>query len=129
MEKENIDRILVVDDEELILRVLKRFARRSHYSIVTASNGFEALRAITNNEDPFDLMITDFDMPGMDGLQLIQGSKTFGKKAPRHTLVMTADENNGDKVRSAFPKIPILDKPITWQDIEKHILELERSSG
>ena len=65
-------RILVVDDEEQMIFVLKKTLAKlkGNYEIATARNGEEALEKI--RETPFDLVITDIMMPGMDGIQLTE---------------------------------------------------------
>lgn len=69
------EKILIVDDEAEILRTLK-FALRSHnYTVVTANNGQEALDTILSHIDqnnPFDLVITDIEMPIMKGSELLR---------------------------------------------------------
>jgi two-component system KDP operon response regulator KdpE len=60
--------ILVVDDEPQITRVLKTTLSSQGYGIRTASDGEEALRAMS--EWPPDLIVTDLRMPNMDGLDL-----------------------------------------------------------
>jgi len=60
--------ILVVDDEPQITRVLKTTLSSQGYGIRTASDGEEALRAMS--EWPPDLIVTDLRMPHMDGLEL-----------------------------------------------------------
>lgn len=64
-------RILIVDDEEPILHVLKKSLRSlgDGYAVDTAVNGFSAMAYL--NDRAFDLVITDYHMDGMDGLELI----------------------------------------------------------
>ncbi len=61
-------RILVVDDDEKIQRLLQLILRQQGHVAETASSGQEALRLL--NAAPFDLLILDIQLPGMDGLQL-----------------------------------------------------------
>jgi putative two-component system response regulator len=62
-------RVLVVDDEEPIRRVLCRLLDRNGYECEAAADADEALRAL--KEDVYELVLTDMDMPGSSGLDLI----------------------------------------------------------
>jgi CheY-like chemotaxis protein len=64
--------ILIVDDEESILTVLKGSLKKlgPDYKVVTVTDGFTALDQILNQ--PFDLVVTDFNMAQMDGLELLE---------------------------------------------------------
>ena len=61
--------ILVIDDERAILSMLRQALTRLDYSVETAVNGEEGIQKF--NEIPFDLVITDICMPGMDGNSVV----------------------------------------------------------
>ncbi len=63
--------VLIVDDEEDLLLVLKETLERlsAGYHVVAAKDGFSALKSL--EEQTFDLVITDYKMAGMDGLELL----------------------------------------------------------
>ena len=67
------DRILVVDDEEVICSILARRLTREGYSCMTAHNGKEALNYFY--KDSFFLIISDIKMPEMDGIELLKKVK------------------------------------------------------
>ncbi|PIV20298.1 MAG: two-component system response regulator [Deltaproteobacteria bacterium CG03_land_8_20_14_0_80_45_14] len=67
------DRILIVDDEEVICNILARRLTREGYSCVAAHNGKEALRHFY--KDSFSLIISDIKMPEMDGIELLKKVK------------------------------------------------------
>lgn len=69
-------KVLIVDDESLVLWFLKRALEKEGYKIDTASNGEEALRKI--EKGGYSLLITDLKMPGMDGLELLKRLKESG---------------------------------------------------
>lgn len=62
-------RVLLVDDEENILRSLQRILRREPWELTTANSGEQALAAMA--EHKYDLVISDARMPGMDGPTLL----------------------------------------------------------
>jgi CheY-like chemotaxis protein len=67
-------KILVAEDNEVTLRLLKNFLESENYLVVTASNGLDAFR-LTMKEKP-DLIITDLIMPEMDGVTLTKKLKS-----------------------------------------------------
>ena len=70
MEKE---KILVVDDEVLILNVCKKVLLMEGYEVLTAASGKEALKIVESK--PVDLLITDIRMPGISGKELLKKAK------------------------------------------------------
>jgi DNA-binding NtrC family response regulator len=80
------EKILVVDDEQSMTQFLGIVLRKEGYAVTTVNNGKDALeRART---DDFDVVITDIKMPGMDGIQLLQGIKKHDPSLP--VVIMTA---------------------------------------
>ncbi len=65
--------ILIVDDDKEILKFLGEFLRKLGYNCEVALNSTEALKIL--HKHPFDLVISDISMPGMDGLQFMQEAK------------------------------------------------------
>ena len=63
-------RILVVDDEATTVAILKKVLEDVGHVVSTVSNGEMALARI--NEFKYDVMITDFNMPGMNGIELTE---------------------------------------------------------
>lgn len=63
-------RILLVDDEELVVRAVKNALSRNGFEVTTATDSLEALGILRRGAQKFDLMITDQTMPRMTGLQL-----------------------------------------------------------
>jgi len=71
-------RILIVDDEPHFRFDVAIVLRKAEYKISEAANGEEALSKIMEaqkNEDPFDLLVTDIQMPRMSGIELINELK------------------------------------------------------
>lgn len=59
-------RILLVDDEEDVTRILSKRLSRRGYGCTTASNGIQALEAM--EREPFPIVVMDVKMPGLDGM-------------------------------------------------------------
>jgi len=66
-------RILIVDDEEIVLRSCLRVLRDDDYEIDTASDGLSALEKV--NENTYDVLILDIKMPKMDGIEVLRRVK------------------------------------------------------
>ncbi len=87
-------RVLVVDDDENLRHAVSDALRRDSYAVGTAAGGQEALSALA--DEPVDLVITDFAMPGMDGLALIRNIR---KQSSLPILVLTVRSDEREKVR------------------------------
>ena len=81
-----MSRVLVVEDEPNILRVITLWLSRQGHQVAEARNGIGALEQLAKGVP--DVLITDVNMPGMDGLQLL--SEIMGTpRQPRGVIVMT----------------------------------------
>ena len=69
----NAKKILIVDDEEKNIKLIKGILASGHYQIYEALNGEEALKQVADN-DP-DLILLDIMMPGMDGFEVCKRLK------------------------------------------------------
>jgi len=63
-------KILLIDDEDMILSSVTNALKRLGYDVVTAKDSLEALRLFKDTPDEFDLVITDHTMPKMTGVEL-----------------------------------------------------------
>ena len=78
-------RILIVDDEEPICELLKRKfeALNSDYQVVITPDGLAALAQF--QQPPFELVVTDYEMPGMNGLEL---ARVIRRLSPATRIVL-----------------------------------------
>ncbi len=88
-------RILVVDDEVQIVRVLRAALQSSGYEIVTAANGAEGLRAFLETNP--SLVITDLTMPEMDGIAL---TREIRQRAETPVIVLSVRSQEQEKIRA-----------------------------
>jgi CheY-like chemotaxis protein len=114
-------RILLVDDEENVILTMKAGLKMLlDCEIATAHSGEQALQLF--EEKPFDLLITDYKMPGMDGVTL---SARIRKAYPRTGIVMITAYGDDDlRERAGRVSIQaILDKPVNLADVRTAALE------
>ena len=81
-------RILLVDDEPTQRLIMARLLKRAGYSVEVAGNGKEALGKIDAGD--FQLMITDWEMPEMDGIALCRELRATPGKGYIYTILLTA---------------------------------------
>ena len=62
--------ILLVEDDDVIRKLLRELLRSNGYRVITASEGTEALTHAADYPDMIDLLVTDMVMPGIDGREL-----------------------------------------------------------
>lgn len=68
------DRLLIIDDDKKMLKLLKDFLELENYSIITAENGTAALQKLSASPD---LILLDINMPGMNGLELCKHIRNY----------------------------------------------------
>jgi len=115
-------RILLVDDEENVILTMKAGLQvLLDCEVTTATSGQQALRLF--EEKPFDLLITDYKMPGMDGMTL----STRVRQSYPHTGIVMITAYGDDDLRRQAAQVPvqyILDKPVNLPDVRMAILEV-----
>jgi DNA-binding response OmpR family regulator len=88
-----VKRILVVDDEPMILFLLEQLLAAEGYEVVTATNGDEAQRL--SQAQWFDLFLIDLIMPCKDGIETILSLRAFRRNAP--IIAMSGGWNGGTR--------------------------------
>jgi DNA-binding NtrC family response regulator len=81
-----MERILIIDDDEGLVHFLSRFFQRKGYEVTVCLTGQDALKAIT--EDDFDLILMDYKMPDLNGLDMLSEIRRIELKTP--VILMTA---------------------------------------
>lgn len=92
-------RVLVVDDDEKLARLVAHHLRKAGYAVSTATNGNEALR-MTFSESPH-IVISDWMMPEMNGLELCDALRKTEGGRKTYVLILTAREDE-DRIVDAF---------------------------
>jgi len=119
-----ICRVLLVDDNPDVLHVHQQMLERMQHHITLTRSGEEALAQFSQNPEAFDLIVTDFLMPGMDGMDLCAHIRQRDTQMP---LLMITAYGENDKLQQADKlNIQILSKPIAFQELKKKIQMLTR---
>ena len=80
MEEQKHMKILVAEDQQVSRLILTTYLREWGYDVTEATNGLEALEHIRANGFDFDMLITDWSMPEMDGLELASRVRLLSEK-------------------------------------------------
>ncbi len=113
-------KILLVDDNPMILEMLRRDLAELTSPVLTATDGADALlKAI---DDPPDLLISDYDMPGMNGRQLMEKLKGRANTA-RVPIILLASKNDiAEKLRILQEAVEdFVEKPFFLKEAIAHI--------
>ena len=89
-------RILLVDDDVLTRKVLCRFLNSAGYAVDLCADGTEALNLLRTSPR-YDVLVTDFLMPGLTGLELLRAAREL-QKLPLRCIVITGQKIS-DEIR------------------------------
>ena len=102
--------ILVIDDEEIVTTTLRNLFRlRTAYRTVACASGEEALAK--GKEQAFDLVISDYLMPGMDGIAFLGRFKEIQPQAVRILLTGYADKESAIRAINQVGLYQYVEKP------------------
>ncbi|MDX8407638.1 MAG: response regulator, partial [Mariprofundaceae bacterium] len=114
-------RILLVDDTPDVLKIHDALLKHMHHESVTAENGKQALDLFLNADEPFDLLITDFRMPVMNGLELIEQVRKEDADLP--IIMITAFGEDEQLQQTAKYGVKLMNKPVTLEKLKRCIQE------
>jgi len=122
-------RILVVDDDAWILRMVTTVLGKRGYEIVTAEDGEDALHVI--QDKPPDLVITDVMMPRMDGWAFVKKLRTTRQYAFVPVIFLTALSSDEDRIRGfRLGADDYLPKPFRFEELDLRVAKaLKRRAG
>lgn len=89
-------KILIIEDELIFRRMVKKYLLEAGYEIVEAEDGLSAWELF--QKEPFQLVITDWMMPGLDGPELVHKIRTSGQKSYTYIIMLTAMDNKDNIV-------------------------------
>src|SRR5207253_3446202 len=113
-------RILIVDDDPWILRMVSTLLEKRGYSIVTASDGEEGLMRADQLKP--DLIITDVMMPKLDGWQLVRALRSRHEFALVPVIFLTALGGDEDRIRGfKLGADDYLPKPFRFEELDLRV--------
>lgn len=127
---DNVTNILIIDDEDIVLKSCVRILKNDTYEIDTAQSGDEGLKRVSEKE--YDIVITDLKMPGLSGMDVLAELK---KNHPETMVIIFTGfatvENARDALKmGAFDYIP---KPFTNEElkivVENAVKAREKQAG
>jgi len=119
-------RLLIVEDDQTLRDLLVVICRSRGFEPAAAVDGEHALKLL--QEQPFDLLLTDYTMPGMDGLQLAEAARSLRPGLPIAMLSGVAEILDADPEAGA-EGVLLLQKPIQPNDLVAALLRLLRATA
>lgn len=107
--------VLVVDDEPFVRRVVVGFLERGGYRARAADGGEEALRILREGEEPIDVLLTDVEMPGLDGPDLVRQAREGNPHL--RILFMSGARSRGELTQIR----PLLQKPFSTGELYRSL--------
>jgi len=89
--------IMIVDDSPTVLKFVSYSLKNSGFRVITASDGMDAIEKISTQDTPIDMIITDLNMPNMDGYELIATLRRNEKFKITPIIILSSEEDEADK--------------------------------
>ncbi|GAB3050058.1 response regulator [Spirosoma pulveris] len=116
-----INRVLVVDDNENNRLILKQLFRLKQIAVEEARNGFEALEVLATQPRGFDVIVMDYHMPHLDGLETIEKIRANFSSSPVEPVILLLHSSAEDeRIEKASARLGIhqrLVKPLKLDDL------------
>jgi len=113
--------ILVVDDEDLVRKMIARMLQPMGYDILHAANGTEALTICEQWKGAIHLMVTDVTMPGMNGIDLVDCAT---ERWPSIKILFITGFATDAAIRRRTSNHPLLRKPFTRDQLAGQVQKL-----
>ena len=110
--------ILLVDDDLAVREILGGQLQEHGYKVISAENGSVGLQILEARDWPVDILLTDFAMPGMNGIETIEKARALQPNLRAILMTGYAD----DQLLNANVEIPIMRKPIEFDELERVLI-------
>ena len=112
--RRDLPSVLLIDDSSSLLELTAESLRQYGFKVTTAAGGAEALAAIEREPDRFDIIVTDFAMPMISGLDVIRFARNLRSGWP--AVIITGYANAG-ALAEGPDDVPLVTKPFDEQDL------------
>jgi len=110
--------ILILDDEEVVRKVLRAMLEGQGYRTLEASEGAEALRLLGARPD---LILVDLTMPGMSGIEFVEALRTQAEMPAPFIILTGTDREEIEKLSEALGASSFLQKPFSRDELLEKI--------
>ena len=121
-------RILLIDDEELVLKSIEKFLKKEGYEVISVNGAQEAIKKV--QETDFDLLVTDIRMPNLNGIDMIcrirEVLKSNGKNQIPEVCITGYADNDLNQKAEELGVAEYLYKPFDLRDFSNCIKRLLR---
>jgi two-component system chemotaxis response regulator CheY len=114
--------IFIVDDSAVMLMSVKQTLEMAGYKVETAKDGLEAFNRLKSGLKP-DLIITDINMPNMNGIEFIRNARTILRFTPILTLTTESQTEKRDEAKK-LGATGWLVKPVAGPDLVKVVKQV-----
>ncbi|HAU29521.1 MAG TPA: hypothetical protein DCW68_05350 [Rhodospirillaceae bacterium] len=128
--------ILIVEDDPVSAEIVKAYLDGDHHNSIIAADGETGLKLASEHTPPFDVILMDIDLPGIDGIEVTQNIRKLPDIRRSHVPVVAATSRNGDSDQMSCGNVGMtefLHKPINPDQLrlalEKAVSLLEAISN
>jgi CheY-like chemotaxis protein len=114
--------VLVVDDDDGVRRLVEMILQQQGYDVLLASNGLEGLMVYSSYRARIDLVLTDIDMPQMNGLELMTRIRALN---PSQKLILMSGRAHDDQIPPG--DCPMLSKPFLPNQVVAAVKSLQEA--
>jgi len=116
-------KIMIVDDDSTTRKILGMYVKQKGFEVVMAENGFDALEKLARER--VSLIMTDLNMPNMDGIELIKNLKANPDYAEIPVMMITTESDEVERQKAmAAGAAAYLVKPVTGDAVAAHVKEI-----
>lgn len=123
-------KILTVDDSAIVRKIIRSAAQVLDSELEEAENGYDAMSVLEKLDGKVDLILLDWNMPGMNGLEVLKRVKDHEKYRAIPVMMVTSEsqkESIVEAVRAGAAHYMV--KPFTMDELMKRIMECLGKGG